>query len=162
MSFRKATIEEARASYKPLRRRQIARQAAPKKSVPVSPDKRIPAKPAPRVRKRRTLKAKPDSALAAWGRRVLDRDGLRCQWPKCRFCLNHVNGGGVFNLDPHHKALRSARPDLRLVDENGVTICRLRHDWVHSEQGRDEAIATGFLNLRTMELARREGTLGVI
>lgn len=95
--------------------------------------------------------------LTQWANLVIDRDGNRCQWSRCEFCRNVVS---ACTLDPHHKALRSARPDLRLVLANGVTICRRRHDWVHSSEGRADAIARGFLNLRTRELAAKEGTLG--
>lgn len=113
--------------------------------------------PAVRAGKRYTgLKSKVDTKLAAWSRRVKRRDGFICQWAGCEFCGNHEGA----RLDAHHKALRSARPDLCYVDENAITICRQRHSWIHSEQGRAEAIERGFLSLRSRELAVREGTLG--
>lgn len=145
MSFRKATIEEARASYKPLRRRQIARQAAPKKSVPVSPAKRVAAKPAPRVRKRRSLKTKADPELAAWSKRVRGRDGNACQFPDCRT--------GDSRIDPHHIAPRSRRPDLIYIDENGICLCRTHHNWCHDNPRQAEA--TQLLNFDSYELAQK-------
>lgn len=98
-----------------------------------------------------------DPKLAAWGREVKRRDGNRCQWVECEFC----RGREDVTMDPHHRALRSARPDLRLVLGNGVTVCRDRHNWIHSPAGHDEAGRLGFLNPRTRELAAKEGTLGV-
>lgn len=86
----------------------------------------------------------------AWSKAVRERDGNRCQWPTCDFCGNVP----LPSNDAHHKALRSARPDLRLVLENGVTVCRTRHNWIHGP-GRQEAVAAGFLNLETYELAQK-------
>jgi len=106
---------------------------------------------------RKRIRTAPETELLKWGKDVKTRDGNRCQWPRCEFCHNEL---GV-KLDPHHKALRSARPDLRLVLDNGVTICRQRHDWIHSPKGHDEAVKRGFLNMRTRELAAKEGSLGI-
>lgn len=103
------------------------------------------------------FRAKPNKELAVWGREVKRRDGNVCQWVDCEFCRNSF--GAL--LDPHHKALRSARADLRLVLDNGVTVCRRRHDWIHSPEGHDEAVRMGFLNERTRELAAKERTLGI-
>ena len=83
---------------------------------------------------------------AQWSRAVKERDNFTCQWPGCRKYDKHNNA--------HHKALRSARPDLRFVVENGVTVCRYHHNWIHGA-GRDEALRLGFLNLETYEAARR-------
>lgn len=102
------------------------------------------------------LQATSDPELAKWGRTIKKRDENRCQWPACDFC----RGSDEVTLDPHHKALRSARPDLRLILSNGTTVCRQRHDWIHSPEGHDEAVSRGFLNIRTRELAAKEGTLG--
>lgn len=98
---------------------------------------------------RSTLKVRHDPLLAAWSRRVKKRDKI-CQWLNCEFCWNREDA----LLDPHHKAPRSLRPDLRLDDSNGVTVCRRRHEWL-TGAGRDEAIAKGFLNLQTYEAARK-------
>lgn len=95
--------------------------------------------------------------LAEWGREVKKRDGNRCQWPNCGFC----KGSQEVTLDPHHKALRSARPDLRLILTNGITVCRRRHNWIHSPEGHSQAVKRGFLNERSRELAAKEGTLGI-
>lgn len=97
------------------------------------------------------LSAKPDKDLQAWAKQVKERDGWRCQWFDCGFCRNVMDRQLV---TAHHKALRSARPDLRLVLENGVTLCWSRHSWIHTPAGRGEAIRRGFLNLETYELAR--------
>lgn len=113
---------------------------------------------APRLRcARKPLRTKLDPELLQWGKDVKKRDGNICQWPNCEFCHNDSKA----LLDPHHKALRSARHDLRLALDNGVTVCRSRHDFIHSPQGRNEAVRLGFLNPRTRELAAKEGTLGI-
>lgn len=102
------------------------------------------------------LKTKSDPELEAWAKEVKARDGYKCQWTGCTFWHDQMT---VYVA--HHKALRSARPDLRLVLDNGTTVCWSRHEVIHSEQGRDEAVKRGFLNLRTMEFARAEGTIGI-
>lgn len=89
--------------------------------------------------------------LKGWAVAVKKRDGYCCQWHRCEFCNNWPDQP----VEAHHKALRSARPDLRLVLENGVTVCKRRHAWIHSE-GRDAAIAEGFLDLTTYEAAAKE------
>lgn len=86
---------------------------------------------------------------AQWSRSVKDRDGYRCQWPGCGKFDKHN--------DAHHIAPRSARPDLRYVVENGVTLDRFHHNYVHGA-GRQQSIALGFLNLETYEKARKVAT----
>lgn len=120
MSLRKATIEEARASYKPLRRRQIARQAAPKKSEPDSPDKRIPAKPAPRVRKRRSLRSKPTEwdRIRAALKPLFEVAGITSCEFRYRGCWKDNALGFA------HDAKRRKQPNLRYV----ALSCNPCHD----------------------------------
>lgn len=163
-TFRPANIEEARANFKPLRRTgNLARNGLQKRGTARQADSLSKdgnasggssrAKPATR----KSLKTKPDPELVAWGKQVRKRDGNQCQWSNCEFC----RGNQDVTLDPHHIALRSARHDLRLVLSNGITVCRARHNFIHSPEGRDEAVAKGFLNLRSRELAAKEGALGI-
>lgn len=116
------------------------------------------ARTALNAKPRRRLQSKPSPELLAWGREVRKRDNYTCQWVNCEFCHNVPKGA---TMDPHHIAERSLRPDLRLILANGTVVCRRRHDFIHSEEGRDEAITRGFLSLRTRELAAKEGTLGI-
>lgn len=95
------------------------------------------------------LNRAPREADQMWARAVKERDNHTCQWPMCGFCRNVPSP----HCNAHHKALRSARPDLRHDLDNGVTVCGQRHSWIHSSEGREEAIAAGFLDLTSYELA---------
>jgi len=93
------------------------------------------------------LRAKPDLKLREWSRKVKERDGNQCQWP----------GGcqtGDTRIDPHHKAKRSQRRDLKYELSNGVSLCRSHHLW--TDDHHDEAVAMGLLNTESRELARKE------
>lgn len=95
----------------------------------------------------RPLRAKRDPLMQAWAREVLTRDGNRCQWPAG--CST-----GDTQIDPHHIAERSLRPDLRYVVANGKALCRTHHDWLPLH--RAEAIAMGLLSDETYEKAQKE------
>lgn len=96
--------------------------------------------------KRKQMKTTVNPELAAWGRRVKKRDGNRCQWP-----VGCQTGDG--RTDPHHIAPRARRPDLRLVDANGITLCRTHHDWVGNNPM--EAERMGLNNFDSYELAQK-------
>lgn len=143
-----------------MKRTELKRTRWPARNVPASSkagSRREPASHKRQSRLRATVEPGQIASLAEWGRKVIDRDGNRCQWPACEFCWNREGS----QVDPHHRALRSARPDLRLVLDCGITVCRLRHDWIHAG-GRDEAIERGFLLLETYEAAAKNGTLGKV
>jgi len=92
------------------------------------------------------LRAKRDPKLAAWSKKVRERDGNQCQWP----------GGcqtGDVRIDPHHLAKKSQRRDLKYVVENGRCLCRTHHDW--TDNNHDAAVAMGLLNTESRELARK-------
>jgi hypothetical protein len=60
---------------------------------------------------------------ARWARlrlQVLERDGHRCQFPRC----------GRPASDVHHIAPRSTSPHLKYDIENLVSLCRECHGWV--------------------------------
>lgn len=94
------------------------------------------------------LRAKVDSKLAAWSKAIKERD-VYCQWPHC------WRIGPSIAIDAHHKAMRSQRPDLKYELSNGIVLCRFHHTFTHSEEGRDEAVSLGILNLESYELAMK-------
>ena len=57
----------------------------------------------------------------AWGQAVKIRDG----W-KCRLC------GSTEGVEPHHIVPWDADPGQRFNPENGITLCRLHHDRIHT------------------------------
>lgn len=62
-----------------------------------------------------------DRAVAAWRQRVLARDGFVCQ--EC---------GETEDLHVHHLARWVDCPELRVADDNGLTLCAACHIRVHS------------------------------
>lgn len=92
------------------------------------------------------IKSRPDPKLVAWSREVRERDGGQCQFP----------GGcttGDTRIDPHHKAKRSQRRDLKYAVSNGLCLCRTHHDW--TDDNHDEAVRLGLLNIESRELAQK-------
>lgn len=81
-----------------------------------------------------------------WSKAVRERDSNTCQFPGC---------GKQENLDTHHIAMRSLRPDMKFDVSNGVTLCRRHHNWVGQVGNRDEAVAMGLLSLETYEAAMK-------
>ena len=60
--------------------------------------------------------------ITEWTQQVLLRDDFTCQFPNC---------GQNHNLDAAHIISRRANRDLALFVPNGVTLCRLHHDYLH-------------------------------
>ena len=81
-----------------------------------------------------------------WKKAVRARDGFQCQFPTC-FTRSR-------SIDVHHIAMRSRRPDLKFVQDNGVCLCRQHHNWCHANQG--QAIAMGLLSADSYEKAKKE------
>ncbi len=57
-----------------------------------------------------------------WVRLVIMRDDYTCQFPTC---------GQNHNLDAAHIVSRRANRELALYVPNGVTLCRVHHDYLH-------------------------------
>lgn len=91
-----------------------------------------------------------DKQEEEWRLEVLQRDGDKCQYPKCKTSSK--------SLHAHHVAPRSQRPDLKYVVSNGKGLCFIHHEVVHKFPKKSQEM--GLLSNRTMELARKEGTLG--
>lgn len=66
----------------------------------------------------------------AFRAKVLARDGYTC-----RRCLSKPTGPR--SLHVHHLCLCGERRDLWFVVDNGVTLCRQCHLWVHSNRNTD-------------------------
>lgn len=60
----------------------------------------------------------------AWRTRVLKRDGFTC-----------VKCGSNKNLQVHHLWGYKENPELAIVDDNGVTLCKDCHDQYHNING---------------------------
>ena len=60
--------------------------------------------------------------ITEWTQLVIMRDDFTCQYPGC---------GQNHNLDAAHIISRRANRDLALFVPNGVTLCRLHHDYLH-------------------------------
>ena len=71
----------------------------------------------------------------AWRTRVLKRDGFTCA--KC---------GATKNLQVHHLYGYKENPELRIVDNNGVTLCKDCHDQYHNIYGYYNINAHDFEN----------------
>lgn len=91
-----------------------------------------------------------DEQEEAWRTAVLELCGYKCQYPKCTIVDK--------SLHAHHIAPRSQRPDLRYVVSNGAGLCFSHHDYVHLNPRKGEDL--GLLSTRSVELARKENTLG--
>lgn len=69
-----------------------------------------------------------------WQAAVRERDGRLCQ--RCGVFEEHIH--------THHIALRSQRPDLKHVVDNGICLCGSCHRWVHAHP--KEAKVGGFIS----------------
>lgn len=70
----------------------------------------------------------------------------------CRLC--HIKATTVEELDAHHIAMRSQRPDLKYDIYNGAALHRKCHAWVHKNQ--EKAKELGLLSTETYEKARKD------
>lgn len=113
--------------------------------------------------KRSRLRVKSDKRLAAWSKKVRERDGNVCQWPGVsvlkapygmspQFAASPCATGDT-RIDPHHLAKRSQRRDLKYELSNGLLLCRTHHDW--TDDNHDAAVAMGLLNTESRELAQK-------
>lgn len=115
------------------------------------PKKKKKSQAAVRGRERSRQRQKEDKQREEeWRKAVLERDGYHCQYPDCTV----VNK----SLHAHHVAPRSQRPDLKYVVSNGKGLCFVHHERVHKYPIK--AQEQGLLSMRSVELARKEGTLG--
>jgi 5-methylcytosine-specific restriction enzyme A len=85
-------------------------------------------------------------ALVKAKRIARERDGYTCQFPGC--------GKRYKNIDAHHIAKRSQRPDLRLDPNNLICLCREHHSWTDTHH--DEAVRMSLLNTESYELAKKK------
>lgn len=74
-----------------------------------------------------------------WIQLVILRDDFTCQYPGC---------GQNHNLDAAHMVSRSANPSLALFVPNGVTLCRVHHDYLHRHPQEWQAFVAGVIQRR--------------
>jgi len=142
MSFAK-TYAEAKASYKPLARKSKLRSKKPMKRG-TKPLKRSRMKP---------HRITPEETK--WREDVLMNSGYRCQWVD-RQTGERCHVEGAENLDSHHVAKRTQRPDLKRVVSNGAALCRYHHSFSDTVEARKQAKAQKLLGGVTYELAKKQ------
>lgn len=72
-------------------------------------------------------KIDPKKRLAAWKKRVKQRDNYTCQ--RCGLFANTTQ------LDAHHKLPAWFMPDLEFELSNGITLCKSCHHALHGAAG---------------------------
>jgi hypothetical protein len=92
-----------------------------------------------------------------WRNGVLERAGYCCQWVDQR-TGKRCEVRGKENLDAHHVAKRSQRPDLKRELTNGAALCRYHHSFSDTVEGRKQAKAQGLLGGISYELAKKQLT----
>jgi hypothetical protein len=97
------------------------------------------------AKKRKPLRTKSDPKLKAWSKAVRERDNFTCQVTGIRDVENNI---------AHHIAPRGRRPDLKYSIDNGVTITKETHYWIHFVDPI-EATRRGLLNSDTYEKAMK-------
>src|SRR5687768_12484705 len=112
---------------KPMKRSAIKRSGRPMKKISVKAKRLAPA-------------------YVRWQREVRTRDDFTCQFPGC--------GHYSKQIDVHHIAKRSQRPDLKFTVSIGVCLCREHLDWTDTHH--DEAVHLSLLNTESYELAKRQ------
>lgn len=66
-----------------------------------------------------------DHNYIAWRKMVYERDSYTCQWPKCN---------GKKYLNAHHIMRWADYPGLRFNINNGITLCRRHHKFIHNNE----------------------------
>jgi hypothetical protein len=72
-----------------------------------------------------------------WVRRVFERDNYTCQ-----NCGKRRNSNKL-RLQAHHIYSFTEYPEKRLNLDNGLTLCKECHDWVHSNENMDSKFLGG-------------------
>ncbi len=61
-----------------------------------------------------------------WRTKVLKRDGYHCQMPSCKKRRNKIQ--------VHHIIKYSTSYNMRLLEANGITLCRACHDSIKDKE----------------------------
>jgi hypothetical protein len=77
--------------------------------------------------------------MTEWTQLVILRDDFTCQYPGC---------GQNHNLDAAHIVSRRANGTLALFVPNGVTLCRVHHDYLHRHPQEWRAFVAWLLEQR--------------
>lgn len=90
-----------------------------------APRKRIARRERPRARSRRQKAVADYHAGRRWAVAVKQRDGWECQLHGVS--PRHDSAG--WDVQAHHMWSVGAHPDMRLVLQNGITVCASAHRW---------------------------------
>ena len=66
-----------------------------------------------------------DPQYKEWRKKIYARDNHKCQWPNCT---------NTKKLQAHHIYRWSDFPGLRYHPQNGITICRLHHQFIKDNE----------------------------
>jgi 5-methylcytosine-specific restriction endonuclease McrA len=72
-----------------------------------------------------------DPVYKDWRKKVYQRDGFKCQMPKC---------SSKYRLQAHHIKKWSTAATLRYDIDNGITLCRECHDRINGFESHYEAM----------------------
>lgn len=72
-----------------------------------------------------------DPLYAKWRQQVYKRDNFKCRWPNCQ---NNKK------LNAHHIKTWANYPGLRFNVNNGITLCKYHHKFIHGMEEIYEAI----------------------
>lgn len=95
--------------------------------------------------------------LSEWRDAVLSRDGNQCR-------LRGQEGGCSGPLAAHHVVYRSRDRSRKHDVDNGATLCRHHHDWVHAHGGAQgpARLRHGLAGLATDTVIRGRVVLGLV
>jgi hypothetical protein len=77
-----------------------------------------------------------DPQYIKWRQGVYKRDKFQCQWPNCTIKNKQLNA--------HHIKNWANFPGLRFAIDNGITLCRLHHNYIN---GNEEVFAATFMRI---------------
>jgi hypothetical protein len=134
--FKTPAFAEAKASYKPMARSPIKRGTK-------------------QMKRSRMKRHRVTPEETRWRNEVLRNSGLQCQWVDQQTGIR-CQVRGKENLEAHHIAKRSQRPDLKRSPENGAALCRRHHSFSDTVDGQKQAKAQGLLGGTSYELAAKK------
>jgi len=71
-----------------------------------------------------------------WKQKILFRDNFICQNTNCPHCKNIKS----LNLEAHHIKSFLYFPELRFNIDNGITVCKKYHSFLHSKENISEDV----------------------
>ena len=97
-------------------------------------------------------RSKKASLLAGFNAKVRAKYNYTCQFPGCGYYSK--------TIDVQHINKKSQRPDLKYDISNGITLCRLHHDWIdNTVEGRKMGLQLGLHKIDSYEKAQKSKNL---